>query len=108
MQERRQLLRRGWVREVCARRGARDLDKRQLGFLHRALGQQPDAVCSAEGLHQFASFLLGPPVRAKLGGLEADAVAQGCVVPWALPLLDAWRALRAADHFLYVAVRPHR
>ena len=35
----------------------------------------------------------------------ATAVCHGVALPWDCVLVDAWRALRCGDHFLYVAVR---
>ena len=37
---------------------------------------------------------------------RATAVCHGVALPWDCVLVDAWRALRCGDHFLYVAVRP--
>ena len=36
---------------------------------------------------------------------RATAVCHGVALPWDCVLVDAWRALRCGDHFLYVAVR---
>ena len=36
---------------------------------------------------------------------RATAVCHGVELPWDCVLVDAWRALRCGDHFLYVAVR---
>jgi len=51
---------------------------------------------------------LAAPIRAAFGAADvaeaADVVAHGVPLPWDLPLLDAWRALHAADHFLYLVV----
>ena len=51
---------------------------------------------------------LGPCVRRGLGiddVRRATAVCHGVELPWDCVLVDAWRALRCGDHFLYVAVR---
>ena len=51
---------------------------------------------------------LGPCVRRGLGiddVRRATAVCHGVELPWGCVLVDAWRALRCGDHFLYVAVR---
>ncbi len=51
---------------------------------------------------------LGPCVRRALSIEEvrrATAVCHGVTLPWDCVLVDAWRALRCGDHFLYVAVR---
>ena len=51
---------------------------------------------------------LGPCVRRALGiddVRRATAVCHGVDLPWDCVLVDAWRALRCGDHFLYVAVR---
>ena len=51
---------------------------------------------------------LGPCVRRALSINDvrrATAVCHGVALPWDCVLVDAWRALRCGDHFLYVAVR---
>ena len=51
---------------------------------------------------------LGPCVRRALSiddVRRATAVCHGVDLPWDCVLVDAWRALRCGDHFLYVAVR---
>ena len=51
---------------------------------------------------------LGPCVRRALSiddVRRATAVCHGVALPWDCVLVDAWRALRCGDHFLYVAVR---
>ena len=51
---------------------------------------------------------LGPCVRRALSINDvrrATAVCHGVELPWDCALVDAWRALRCGDHFLYVAVR---
>jgi len=49
---------------------------------------------------------LRAPVAAAFGDAPATAVAHGVALPWDLPLLDAWCHLKAADHFLYLVLRP--
>ena len=70
--------------------------------------QLPFAACNEKGAPATVGEALGPCVRRALGIDDvrgATAVCHGVALPWDCALVDAWRALRCGDHFLYVAVR---
>ena len=71
--------------------------------------QLPFAACNGQGAPATVGEALGPCVRRALSINDvrrATAVCHGVELPWDCVLVDAWRALRCGDHFLYVAVRP--
>jgi hypothetical protein len=70
--------------------------------------QLPFAACNEHGAPATVGEALGPCVRRALSINDvrrATAVCHGVELPWDCVLVDAWRALRCGDHFLYVAVR---
>ena len=70
--------------------------------------QLPFSACNEHGAPATVGEALGPCVRRALSINDvrrATAVCHGVELPWDCVLVDAWRALRCGDHFLYVAVR---
>ena len=70
--------------------------------------QLPFAACNEQGAPATVGEALGPCVCRALSINDvrrATAVCHGVELPWDCVLVDAWRALRCGDHFLYVAVR---
>ena len=69
--------------------------------------QLPFSPCT-NGAPATVGEALGPCVCRALSINDvrrAAAVCHGGALPWYCVLVDAWRALRCGDHFLYVAVR---
>ena len=70
--------------------------------------QLPFSARNEAGAPATVGEALGPCVRRALAIEDvrrAAAVCHGAALPWDCALVDAWRALRCGDHFLYVAVR---
>jgi hypothetical protein len=70
--------------------------------------QLPFSACNENGAAATVGEALGPCVCRALSINDvrrATAVCHGVALPWDCALVDAWRALRCGDHFLYVAVR---
>ena len=68
----------------------------------------PFSARNKQGAPATVAEALGPCVRRALSINDvrrATAVCHGVALPWDCVLVDAWRALRCGDHFLYVAVR---
>ena len=70
--------------------------------------QLPFAACNEQGAPATVGEALGPCICRALSINDvrrATSVCHGVELPWDCALVDAWRALRCGDHFLYVAVR---